>query len=139
MQKPLITAILLLLAPLAGWAQVKLPPCVPLVYGHPVGMPGYARGAVGQHVFWMCTDAKGQNARWYGFSCATGSCSYDVFAASLRSITRASAKVGTAKAEYTRHIGFDCDVPQPTGSAARALCEERQQALQNHIAVIKLP
>lgn len=127
-----IAIAVLLLGALPAQAQpVKAPPCMPLVYGYPVGTPAYARGTVGQHIYWRCTDSKQSEPKWFGFSCAHGSCIQSLWAGSISTITRASAKVSTAKAEYLKHVSFDCDQPQPTGSTAAALCAERAGILSS--------
>lgn len=120
----LLTALL----PSAGAAQTvaasqpQLPMCIPLVNGYPAGVPRWEWGQVGEHLFWPCRAKLGAPVVWFGVSCLHGSCSHRKLGDAITEITRASAKVATAKRLWEQNIQFDYSVAleqTPRGALAR--------------------
>lgn len=133
MKKLLVVFWFFLLAPVA-WAQSVLPPCIPLVRGYPVGVPKIVTGDVGLHIFQYCSDSKGAKPQPFGLSCIKRQCSEQAMGAAIEAVTRASAKVGTAREHWDRHIKFDCTEDVRSEQTERgALCRERWGILlKNH-------
>lgn len=88
---------------------VPRPACYPMVNGYPVGLPHVVNGNLGIHTYWACSDAKGATPEVYGFFCPHAQCSSIVMSGVITSITRATARVGTANAAWDEHIKFHCN------------------------------
>lgn len=131
----ILTACILLLAAGLAQAQAPRPACYPLINGYPAGVPRVEFGQVGTHVYWPCSDSKGAPPTWWGFSCPNASCSSTAALSGVISrITRASAKVGTANAEWDKAVAYDCARVQAEQTARGALCRERAATLRANLA-----
>jgi hypothetical protein len=131
-----ILAAILLMVCTAAHAQSTPPPCLPTVNGYPVGEFRYQEAQVGVHVFFMCESKSDGQRMVYTLSCPWAKCSRAVFSAALISVTRASAKVGTAHALWKEHVAFDCNPAIRKEQTQRgALCREQAAILlANHKA-----
>jgi hypothetical protein len=115
-------------------AQVKRPACYPLVNGYPEGAPQIIRAQVGIHIYWFCSDIKGSKPKVEGVSCVWNRCSEWLAGHIITTITRASAKVGTANAFWDEKVEFLCpDVEQEETERGR-LCRERRAILDQNAA-----
>ncbi len=123
-----LIAILLAL-PMLAQAQPAPPPCFPLVNGYSVGAPKIINTDIGTHLFWFCGDVKRTKVEVAGFSCEKARCSETALSAAIFSVTRASAKVGTAKELWATAVTLDCATD--TGP----LCTERNRLRLENDAV----
>ncbi len=114
-------------APLQAAAQsTGFPSCVPLINGYPGGGPTVVKSDTATHLFWWCQDPKDKLYYLKGFSCLKSACSVDALDTAIRDITRASAKVTTVKALWTKYVNFDCTRAIDAEQSERgALCRER--------------
>ena len=116
----------LLVLPVSAHAQPAPPPCFPLVNGYPVGSPKVIRTQVATHLFWFCGDVKRTKVEVAGWSCPAEQCSEAVFSAAVSAVTRASAKVGTARTLWAESVPVDCATD--TGP----MCAERNRLIQEN-------
>jgi hypothetical protein len=126
MMKYLLSILLAL--PLSTHAQPAPPPCFPLINGYPLGAPKIIKTEVGTHLFWFCGDVKRTKVEVAGLSCEAGQCSDAAFAAAVSAVTRASAKVGTARALWAESVTVDCKTD------TRPLCVERSSLIEQNRA-----
>lgn len=99
-----------------------LPACIPLVNGFPAGVPRWEWGQVGEHLFQPCRARLGAPVVWYGISCLHGSCKHRLLGEAMTEVTRASAKVTTARRLWEANVLFDYSVAveqTPRGALAR--------------------
>lgn len=135
-----LIALLAALLPGAAAAQAAagspppLPMCIPLVNGYPAGVPRWEWGQVGEHLFWPCRAKLGAPVVWHGISCLHGSCSHRRMGDAITEITRASAKVSTAKRLWEQNILFGYDVAAEQ-SQRGALAREWADTLRRRKAV----
>ena len=135
----LLTCLLFALLPFAAAAQTApdarpaLPPCIPLVNGFPAHVPRYVYGQHGEHVFIACRAKAGAPVAWHGLSCLHSVCSAKAMGEAITEVTRASAKVATAKRIWAENVGFDyaavINEQTPRGALARewlAILSERR-------------
>lgn len=124
----MLSCALALLWPAAALAQSPtgspppLPMCIPMVNGFPAGVPRWEWGDVGEHLFWPCRAKLGAPVEWFGVSCLHGSCSHRRMGDAITEITRASAKVATARRLWEQNIQFGYGVAAeqtPRGALAR--------------------
>jgi hypothetical protein len=126
MMKYLLSILLAL--PALAMAQVEPPACFPLVNGYPQGVPKVIKTDIGTHLFWFCGDVKRTKVEVAGLSCEAGQCSDAAFAAAVSAVTRASAKVGTARALWAESVTVDCKTD------TRPLCVERSSLIEQNRA-----
>lgn len=116
---------LLLALPALAQAAPPFPECIPGVRGHPVSYPRSYSTSGYWHVAWFCLDAardKATKAHVFGFTCRAGKCDEYIFSAAVYAVTRASAKVGTARTFWNEHVRTDCTAATPDDPA---LCAAR--------------
>jgi len=121
--KALVIFLLALFSGIAH-AQPAFPDCIPGIRGHTVSAPVHQVVGEYQHVAWFCTDAG--RTRWWaaGFTCRAGSCVPEAVGRAIYDVTRASAKVGTARALWSAGVTINCaasTLPAPD----QALCDAR--------------
>ena len=119
---------ILLALPLSAHAQPAPPPCFPPINGYPVGVPKIIRTDVGTHLFWFCGDVKRTKVEVAGWSCPANQFSDAAFAAAVSAVTRASAKVSTARALWAESVTVDCKTD------TRPLCAERSSLIEQNRA-----
>lgn len=115
-------------------AQAPRPPCCPLINGYPASLPHIAVGAVGRHIYWACSSSKSAAPLWYGFSCIEAECNTTLAREAAARVTRASAKVGTANAEWDKAVTYTCAAVVAEQTPRGVLCRERQALLNNNAA-----
>ena len=120
--------LLLLFAPVVGWAQTPL--CFPMVNGVHSGLPRHMSTDLGEHVFWYCAPRVDAKPNIYGFSCLKGQCSRAALETAVGAITRASARLTTAQAQWTAAVTFDCAAVEAEESPRGELCRERVRIVQ---------
>lgn len=119
-------ALIFLIALFSGisHAQPALPDCIPGVRGHTVSAPVHQTVGIYQHVAWFCTDAT--RTRWWpaGFTCRAGACAPEVVGRAITTVTRASSKVGAARAAWNAGVTINCG-STTLAAPDRALCDAR--------------
>lgn len=135
----LVLVAAMVFAPPAHGQSAPRPACYPLINGYPVGMPQQRTGTYGVHVFWFCSDSKGGPLRAEGISCLKNLCSEALAGQAMAAVTRASAKVGTANAEWDKHVAFNCPDVEAEQTPRGNLCRERKAFLEANRAAWGLP
>lgn len=130
--------VCILLAPLVALAQApSAPPCFPLVNGYPASLPAVVSGEIGTHIYWTCSDRNGAQPYIAGWSCLKDQCSKSVLASVIYQITRASARVGTAKAMWSEYVTTNCaEARKNEDTPMGALCWERIDLMPDEIKEI---
>jgi len=134
--KRIATAVLLAAASIAASAQgePEPPACFPLVNGYPVGTPKIIKTEVATHLFWFCGDVKRTKVELTGLSCPAGECSESAWSAAVHAVTRASAKVGTAKRLWAANVQINCDTDtRPMCVERNALIDRNWEAWNNEV------
>lgn len=126
--------VLLFLFPCAAQAQAALPECIPGLRGHTVSVPVHQTVGIYQHVAWFCTDA--QRTRWWpaGFTCRAGACAPEVVGRAITTVTRASSKVGAARAAWNAGVTINCGATT-LAAPDRALCDARAAWIDSNTAI----
>jgi hypothetical protein len=91
-----------------------------------VGAPKVIRTETATHLFWFCGDVKRTKVEVAGWSCPADQCSDAAFSAAVSAVTRASAKVGTARTLWADLVPVDCATD--TGP----MCTERNRLIEDN-------
>ena len=110
----------------SAFGQAAPPRCIPLVNGYPEGLPIVHQTARYCHVYQMCNNKDGTRGWVEGIS-APGTCSQAAIAPAVAAVHAATAKVGTAHAQWRQTVRFGCNDPKvySESSDRGTMCRER--------------